>query len=124
MIEKMANKLLKELIKTPSVTEPKAKSIVSDFREDKNLQESERELYYLILDYSPSAKPGLLGRVLDRVFRIQDEYVDALGERSPVRGRRRVSRGRESVGFSGERITGRERLLLYHSSVSEESHRP
>jgi len=110
MIERMANKLLKELIKTPGVTEPKAKSIVDDFRDDKNLQESERELYYLILDYSPSTKPGLLGRALDRVFSIQDEYANVLAERTPVGGRRRISRGRESVGLSRDRIIGSERL--------------
>jgi len=110
MVERMANKLLKELIKTPGVTEPKAKAIVSDFREDKTLRESEWELYSLILDYCPSAKPGLLARVLDRVFSIQDEYADTLAERSPVRGRRRVSSGRESVGLSRDRIIGSERL--------------
>jgi len=41
MIERMADKLLKELIKTPNVTEPKARAIVDDFRADKILQENE-----------------------------------------------------------------------------------
>jgi len=80
MIKKMADKLLKDLPRIPNVTAPKARAIVSDFREDKALRESERELYYLIKDYCPSAKPGLLGRV----FSIQDEYANVMSEQVPI----------------------------------------
>ena len=108
MVNEMAKKLHRELLKTPNVSAEKASSIVDDFRQDRVLQESPTELYYLIMDYSPKAKSGLLGRVLDRVFSIPDEYADTLAERPPIR--ERVSgRGRESVDWPSRRRRGTRR---------------
>ena len=110
MVNEMAQKLYRELVKTPNVANEKAKAIVDDFRQDKLLQESQRELYYLILDYSPKAKPGLLARILDRVFSIPDEYADTLAERPPIR--ERIS-GRESVDWPSRRRRGRRESIRF-----------
>ena len=120
MVDEMAKKLHRELLKTPNVSDEKAGAIVDDFREDRVLQGSAKELYYVIMDYCPKAKPGLLGRVLDRVFSIQDEYSQLLSrvEPPPVREKSRL---REEIPHL--RRTDRRRYGdLYEDDYDEQSY--